>query len=406
MKKTRKLLVMLLAVAMAVTMFAFPASADGTIAYGAATVTASTLNIRTGPSTSYSIAGTVSRNSKVVVLEQTSSSWYKINYKGTVGYVSTEYLKDVLKAENFDAVGSVTGSSCRMRSKPNTSSSILGTYSAGTKMTVIGINNGWYKVQYNGKTGYMRSDLMDIVSGSASSSSTAPSQPTEPAQPTEPSEPAESLVSVDAEYGIVNGSGCRMRSEPNTSSTILGVYNRGTRMSVLGMVNNWYKVQYDGKTGYMRSDLMILDDGSSDSSDSSTSTGDGESSSSRRDDIVNFALRYEGYAYVWGGESLAEGGFDCSGFVYYVYHTNFGYSMERTASRQYANNGTWVSRSNIRKGDVIFFSDDGYGVTHVGIYIGNGQFIHAANSRKGVIISDLSGYYGNIYWGAKNIVGD
>jgi N-acetylmuramoyl-L-alanine amidase len=406
MKKTRKLLVLFLAIAMTVSMLAFPASAEGSIAYGAATVTASTLNIRSGPSTSYSIAGTVSYGSKVVVLEKTSSSWYRINYKGTKGYVSTAYLKDVVKAENFDATGSVTGSDCRMRSQPNTSSSILGTYSYGTKMSVVGINNGWYKVQYSGKTGYMRSDLMEIVSGSTTTTTT-----TQPEQPTQPEEPAkENLKSVDADYGIVNGSGCRMRSEPNTNCTILGVYNRGTKMSVLGMVNNWYKVQYNGKTGYMRSDLMILDDGDSSSSDSSSSnsgsSGSSDSSSDIRDRIVNFALRYEGYAYVWGGESLAEGGFDCSGFVYYVYKTNFGYNMARTASQQYAKNGTWVSRSNIRKGDVIFFSDDGYGVTHVGIYIGGGRFIHAANSRKGVIISELSGYYDSVYWGAKNIVGD
>ena len=404
MKKTRKLLVLFLAIAMTVSMLAFPAIADGSIAYGAATVSASTLNIRSGPSTSYSIAGTVSRNSKVVVLEKTSSSWYRINYKGTKGYVSADYLKNVVKAENFDATGSVTGSNCRMRSQPNTSSSVLGTYSSGTKMSVIGINNGWYKVQYSGKTGYMRSDLMEIVSGSGSTTTTT----TEPApsQPEEPVQEKESLTSVDADYGIVNGSGCRMRSEPNTNCTILGVYNRGTKMSVLGMTNNWYKVQYSGKTGYMRSDLMILDDGDSSSDSSSGNSGGSESTSNIRDRIVNFALRYEGYAYVWGGESLAEGGFDCSGFVYYVYKTNFGYNMERTASQQYAKNGTWVSRSNIRKGDVIFFSDDGYGVTHVGIYIGGGRFIHAANSRKGVIISDLSGYYDSIYWGAKNIVGD
>jgi uncharacterized protein YgiM (DUF1202 family) len=205
MKKTRKLLVLFLAIAMTVSMLAFPAIADGSIAYGAATVSASTLNIRSGPSTSYSIAGTVSRNSKVVVLEKTSSSWYRINYKGTKGYVSADYLKNVVKAENFDATGSVTGSNCRMRSQPNTSSSVLGTYSSGTKMSVIGINNGWYKVQYSGKTGYMRSDLMEIVSGSGSTTTTEPA----PSQPEEPVQEKESLTSVDADYGIVNGSGCR-----------------------------------------------------------------------------------------------------------------------------------------------------------------------------------------------------
>lgn len=301
MKKIKKLTVMVLALAMALSMFVVSANAAGTIAYGAATVTASTLNIRSGPGTSNAIVGTVSKNSRVVVMERTSDDWYKINHQGTQGYVSTDYLKNVLKAENFNATGKVSGNGCRMRSKPNTSSSILGTYNSGIKMNIIGINNGWYKVQYNGKTGYMRSDLMDIVGATSSG---------------------------------------------NTST------------------------------------------------------------SSRREEIVNFALKYEGYRYVYGGESLAEGGFDCSGFVYYVFKSNFGYSMNRTASAQYANDGVKISKSELQPGDLVFFSDNGYSVTHVGIYIGNNKFIHASNSRTGVIISDLtSSYYTRVYWGAKNVIG-
>ena len=163
MKTIKKLVVMVLVLAMTLSMFAITASAAGTIAYGAATVTASALNIRSGPGTTYSILGMVRKNNRVVILERTSEDWYKINYQGTEGYVSTDYLNNILKAENFNATGRVSGNACRMRSRPNTSSSILGTYNAGTKMNVIGINNGWYKVQYNGKTGYMRSDLMTIV---------------------------------------------------------------------------------------------------------------------------------------------------------------------------------------------------------------------------------------------------
>ncbi len=304
MKKFRKLIIMILVLAMTVSMFAITASAAGTIAYGAATVTASALNIRSGPGTSYSIVGRVNRNCRLVILECTSSDWYKINYQGTEGYVSTDYLKDILKAENFNASGKVTGNGCRMRSKPNTSSSILGTYNSGVKMNVIGINNGWYKVQYNGKTGYMRSDLMTIVGAS------------------------------------------------------------------------------------------------------SGSTGSGSSSnSSLRQRIVDFALQYEGYRYVYGGESLSEGGFDCSGLVYYVFKSNFGYSMHRTASAQYANDGRKISKSELQPGDLVFFSSDGYGVTHVGIYIGNNKFIHASTSTTGVIISDLnSSYYQRVYWGAKNVI--
>lgn len=324
MKNIKKLIIMVLVLAMSLTMLTAFASAAGTIAYGAATVTASALNIRSGPGTSNSIVGKVSRNSIVVVIEKTTSDWYEINYQGTHGFVSADYLTNCITAENFSAQGKVTSSGCRMRSKPNTSSTILGTYSAGTKMNVIGINTGWYKVQYDGKTGYMRSDLMDII-GAASASS----------------------------------------SGSSTSSS-----------------------------------------GSSSSSNKEVTTSSSSSNSSKRDEIVNFALKYEGCRYVYGGESLSEGGFDCSGLVYFVYKTTYGYNMQRRASMQYAYNGKAISRSELQKGDLVFFSSDGSGVTHVGIYIGNNKFIHAATSSTGVVISDLSNsYYNRTYWGARNVIG-
>ena len=83
----------------------------------------------------------------------------------------------------------------------------------------------------------------------------------------------------------------------------------------------------------------------------------------------------------------------------------FGYSLSRTASQQYKNNGYSVSKSELQQGDLVFFSSNGYSVTHVGIYIGGGQFIHASTSTTGVIISDLnSSYYTRVWFGAKRIV--
>lgn len=163
---------MLLVVASVLSIFALPSSA-GSIAYGAATVTASSLNIRSGPGTDNDRIASVGEGSIVVILEKTSDTWYKINYLGNVGYVDASYLANVLTAENFNAKGRVTGDDVRMRSKPDTSSSVLGTYSENTEMNVIGINNGWYKVQYNGNTGYLRSDYMEITGSSSSANSTS-----------------------------------------------------------------------------------------------------------------------------------------------------------------------------------------------------------------------------------------
>lgn len=116
-----------------------------------------------------------------------------------------------------------------------------------------------------------------------------------------------------------------------------------------------------------------------------------------RGDIVDYALGFLGYDYVYGGSTPA--GFDCSGFMQYIFN-NFGISISRGATSQ-SYNGYSVSPENIAPGDMIFFSeyyDDE--VTHVGLYIGGGQFIHAANPSQGVIISSVRGW---VEWDAGSI---
>ena len=122
--------------------------------------------------------------------------------------------------------------------------------------------------------------------------------------------------------------------------------------------------------------------------------------------VVEFALQFECYPYVYGGKS-PEDGFDCSGFVYYVYK-QFGYTLYPGATNQWNTlSGTVIPREDLRPGDLVFFSNNGdvSGMTHVGLYIGNGQMIHASNPTKGVIITDLSEpYYVRMYLGAKRVI--
>ncbi|PKM74053.1 MAG: hypothetical protein CVU91_03145 [Firmicutes bacterium HGW-Firmicutes-16] len=117
--------------------------------------------------------------------------------------------------------------------------------------------------------------------------------------------------------------------------------------------------------------------------------------------IVDTAMLYLGTPYVWGGTS--EKGFDCSGFVQYVYK-ECGYTINRTAADIYEN-GTYVEKENLEIGDAICFSSHTESIGHVGIYIGNEQFIHASSGSGCVIISDLSeDYYTNRYIGSRHIV--
>ena len=176
MKRVKKLMLIILAVSVLSSMLTIGASAGSTVAYGAATVDAQGARIRLGPGTSHKVIDNLSEGDIVVILERTDSEWYKVNFHGIVGFVSVPLLRDVLTAENFNAIGRATGDRVNIRASNYVTSSLLGTYKKNTEMIVIGINNGWYKVKHDGKTGYVRSDLMEIISGqrASSASSTAP----------------------------------------------------------------------------------------------------------------------------------------------------------------------------------------------------------------------------------------
>ena len=122
--------------------------------------------------------------------------------------------------------------------------------------------------------------------------------------------------------------------------------------------------------------------------------------------VVDFALQFKGYPYVYGGKS-PESGFDCSGFVYYVYK-QFGYTIYPGADNQwYSLSDTVIPRDQLRPGDLVFFSSNGApsGITHVGLYIGDGKMIHASTPSTGVIITDLSEpYYVRRYLGGKRVI--
>ena len=101
-----------------------------------------------------------------------------------------------------------------------------------------------------------------------------------------------------------------------------------------------------------------------------------------RQQIVDFALQFEGNPYVYGGTSLTNGA-DCSGFVMSVF-AQFGYSLPRVAADQY-NQSVKKSVGDLEPGDLVFY---GSGISHVALYIGNGQIIHASTSASGIKISN------------------
>ena len=143
--------------------------------------------------------------------------------------------------------------------------------------------------------------------------------------------------------------------------------------------------------------------------------------SERQKEIARFALKYVGYPYIWAGEyptksspygAQKAGGFDCSGFVFYVMKMHFDYPItvnERGGHDMAARAKPRITRKELQCGDPIFFGPKGpksnvESIYHVGLYLGDGWFIHSTGSTDGVTLSSLdsSSYYKQYFaWGRR-----
>lgn len=343
------------------------------------TINASYVRLRSGASLSASILKTLDKGAQMTVTGE-DGDWYKVSYSGQTGYVYKTYLtvegssSSGSSSSSSDKTGTINATYVRFRASASTSSSILTTFSKGASVTVSATEGDWYKVSYNGQTGYVYKTYVTVEGESSSSSS--------------------DNVQSASGTGTIRGSYVRVRSGASTSSSILATVHTGTTMTITGTTGEWYQVSYNGQTGYVYKSYLV-------DSSSSSSTGSGTSGSAG-EAIVAKAKEYLGVPYVYGGTSPS--GFDCSGLVYYVYK-QLGYSLYRTATAQYKN-GTYVERSDLQAGDILIFYNSGMtGIGHAGIYIGDGQFIHASSGGGKVQINKLSeSYYNSHYYGARRVV--
>lgn len=171
------------------------------------------------------------------------------------------------------------------------------------------------------------------------------------------------------------------KTQTQTGATsILDQVSAGENVEILGTSCDWHEELAEK----LCSDLLALLDipGIETLSLTSSERSEEETVGSQ---LADYALQLVGLPYVYGGTSTS--GFDCSGFVQYVYRQN-GYEINRTATAQ-LNDGHTVAYEDMKPGDIIYF---GYAdtATHVGIYVGGGEFVHAENSGTGVVISKLS----------------
>jgi SpoIID/LytB domain protein len=203
--------------------------------------TVDAVNFRSGPSTSYTSYQMVAGGTTVNVLGGSVDGWTKVSYGGKVGYISTPYLISTVPVATPPApapvVNPVIGTAnaiygVNFRTGPSTNDSIILMIPQGAKVNVLaGSVNGWTKVSYDGKTGYVSSPYLTATAPVSSS----------PAY----------IGTATTLYGV------NFRTGPSTNDSIILMIPQGAKVNVVSAsVNGWTKVSYDGKTGYVSSPYL------------------------------------------------------------------------------------------------------------------------------------------------------
>lgn len=240
---------------------------------------------------------------------------------------------------------------------------------------------------------------------------------------------------ITTPYAIVAGSGSTIRRNPSVMADKITAVDAGTQVKVLDHSNGWYKLRFPkGTEGWMRGDLIkpvssIVAAKSKSTSKSKTTVAKSSNTPKRSivasrprttvakrgsrpslaagpasSDLIKTAYSQLGTPYKWGSTSRSNGGYDCSGFVTYVYKSK-GVKLPRT-SREMSSAGQKVSTSQLKSGDLVFFKTGRSSrINHVGMYIGNGKFIHSSSGQGGVRIDSVSsGYYSRKLVTARRVV--
>ena len=183
---------------------------------------------------------------------------------------------------------------------------------------------------------------------------------------------------------IANTDGLNVRQEPNTTSEIVTQVGQGEEMEYVETGSDgWVKISIDGEDAYVSQDYVTVEE-KLDTAITMTELLYGQGVSDVRVDLVEYAKQFIGNPYVWGGTSLTKGA-DCSGFVLSVFK-KYGITLSHS-SRAQANEGTKISASELKPGDLVFYGNGKGNINHVAIYIGGGQVIHASSPKTGIKIS-------------------
>ena len=187
-------------------------------------VTAASLNVRSGPATSYTTKFIVNKGDNVTV-EDSADGWYKITTKdGKNGWASSKYIQT---SQNTTTTKVVSVSSLNMRSGPSTSYNIIEVLTKDTQVEVISVEDGWAKIKYNSKTGYVSNQYL-----------------------------SDKKVEEVTQIKYVNATTLNVRSGPSTTYSIIDTLKQNAKVEVISIENNWAKIKHNNEIGYVSAEYL------------------------------------------------------------------------------------------------------------------------------------------------------
>lgn len=382
--------------------------------------TASMLNMRKSPDTSTQVIDQIPNGYKVSILES-SNGWHKVLYNEKEGWVYGGYVSIVETAPLVTPQPKTTTGPKEQTPKvttlpkeetPKASNSTASQTPVVDETLIIDETLIPSSLPTNeGEAASGQTDETDAVPSDDTNSSNVVDETLLAATTSGSSKTTASNTVI--KIGIVDATSLNVRQGAGLGYSVVGKLSMGDKVNIIAKKDGWYQVKMsNGSIGWVYSTYILSD---------VTLATRGEvvdetlivpedivdpSVSEIRRQVVAYAKKLIGVKYVYGGNTPGSG-FDCSGFVKYVFD-HFDIDLNRIAADQ-AKQGKWVAKSKLIPGDMVFFDTNGghNHINHVGIYIGEGKFIHASSGRttKRVVISDItSGFYSTHYMTARRIL--
>lgn len=316
------------------------------------------VNIRSLPSEEGEILGKLYDDS-VGRKHGEENGWYYIESGSVKGYVKAEFVltgeaAEIRAKEVGTRLAEVTATTLKVRKEATTESAVLGLVPGGDILNVLEEVEGWVKVDVEDGPGYVSTDYVNVYTENVE----AESREEEAARLKKEEEERRRAEEAAKEALKQQQAANKPSSKPSSGSSTNSGSNSNAGSSVGGSGN--------ATTG----------------SGSSTGSSGSENTTDLGQQIADYAMKFIGNPYVYGGTSLTNGA-DCSGFVQSVYK-HFGISLPRTSGEQGKSGRAVDGLDNARPGDLIWYSG------HIGIYIGDGKIVHASNPKNGIITSNAT----------------